>query len=433
MSPLGIMAEKGTIRLNGRVVPPLTDIFPGDQVRTGPNSIAVLRLRWGATVTLASKSRLTLSANIRLRRLRLAQGALILRSTGARPTQIDVGNERIAAGGGKGLPALCRVAMIGDNPAVFAQSGNIEVRGADRVWKLPLGQWVRMQASDGPMPADPQTAGSVTNEIPTALRQPAGQTTQLPLSVTQSVDWNDLVRTLRTGRVRIGLLDGSVLNIGARSVMRIVDQHPRAQQTDIELTLGVMRAKVVKLTQPNAHFRVRTQTAVIGVVGTEFIVEAGPNFTRVWCIKGVVEVWNLNTAIPGKVQLHPSQTTTVRANLPPSQPANVNVAEINREIRLTTIRGLPPPAPVTETAVNTVALGEGVASASLAGVALSRLGAASSAASQADSNASAAGSGANNALAAAGNAVNAANNSVVTTQNVLNAVSPATPASCGCQ
>ncbi len=431
MRPLGILAEKGTVRLDGQAVPPFAAIFPGDRVATGSASVAVLKLEGGAMVSVASKSAINLPRHWGLEPLRLARGAVIVSSPGPRPTEIAARDERVEVGG-DGFPALCRIASIAGGVAVYAERGRVLAGRSGRAIEVPLGRWVRVGA--GYPPAGPQkTAGSVTNEIPTAMRQPVGQKTLQTLSVAEAVDWNDLVRTLQTGRVRIALLDGSVLNIGARSEMRIVDQHPRAQQTDIQLTLGIMRAKVVKLTQPHAHFQVRTQTAVIGVVGTEFIVEAGPNFTRVWCLEGVVQVWNLNPAVVGKVQLHPSQTTTVRLNLPPSQPTTVNLAQINKLVRLTTVRGVPPAAPTQELALRATTLGEMITSASLSGLALSRLSSASSAASQASSNASAASAAAANALAAAGNAVNAATNAVVNTQNVLNAVSPATPASCGCQ
>jgi ferric-dicitrate binding protein FerR (iron transport regulator) len=431
MAPLGLLAEKGTIRLDGQAAPPMAVVFTGDQVTTGPNSVAVLKLGWGATVTLTSQSILNLPKEAGSQRLILAQGALFVRSIGARPTQVDVKNERISVSGSKGSPALCRIAALGGEAAVFAQSGKVEARGAGRPLALPLGQWTRLGA--GRPPAGGQKAGSVTNEIPSAVRQPVGQVTKLPLNVAEDVDWNDLVQTLQTGRVRIALLDGSVLNVGARSQMRITEYNPQAQQTTINLTLGIMRAKVRKLTKPNSHFHVRTQTAVIGVVGTEFIVEAGPNFTRVWCIEGRVAVWNLNTAIAGKVLLHPSQSTTVHVDMPPNQPAQMSVAQINKEIKLTTVRGLPPAPPPKTLALRGVTFGETITSAVLSGVALSQLGSASSAASQASSNASAASSAANSALAAAGNAVNAATNAVVTTQNVLSAASPATPASCGCR
>ncbi len=417
--------------MDGQVVPPLAVVFPGDQVTTGRNSVAVLKLGWGATVTLTSQSTLNLPKRPESQRLGLAQGALIVRSAGTRPTEIDVRNERIAMDGSVGFPALCRIAMIGEGTAILAESGNIEARETGRMLTLPLGQWVRIGA--GRPPAGGQKAGSVTNEIPSAVRQPAGQVTKLPLSVAESVDWNDLVQTLQTGRVRIALLDGSVLNIGARSQMKITEYNPQAQQTTVNLALGIMRAKVLKLTKPNAHFQVRTQTAVIGVVGTEFIVEAGPNSTRVWCIEGVVEVWNLNPATKRKVRLQPSQYTTVGFNLPPTQPVTLSIAQMDKAIRLTMVRGIPSAAPSPELALRATTLGETITSAGLSGIALSRLGGASSAASQASSNASAALSSANNALAAAGNAVNAATNAVVTTQNVLNAVSPVTPASCGCQ
>jgi hypothetical protein len=117
-------------------------------------------------------------------------------------------------------------------------------------------------------------AGKVTNAIPDEVVQHQGEGREMALRLNESVKWEDVIHTLRAGRVRIGLIDGSFLNIGARSVMRIIKHDAQTQQTQIELTVGHMRGEVIKLSKPAASFEVRTQTAVIGVVGTTFLVQA---------------------------------------------------------------------------------------------------------------------------------------------------------------
>ena len=59
-------------------------------------------------------------------------------------------------------------------------------------------------------------------------------------NVSDPVDLDDTIRTLKTGRVRIALLDGSFLNVGARATMRITKQDVQTQQTEVELTMGLM-------------------------------------------------------------------------------------------------------------------------------------------------------------------------------------------------
>ena len=56
---------------------------------------------------------------------------------------------------------------------------------------------------------------------------------------------------------------------------------PQTQQTDIELTSGTVKADVQKITQDGGHFTIHTKTAVIGVVGTTFLVKSDSKGTTV--------------------------------------------------------------------------------------------------------------------------------------------------------
>ena len=114
--------------------------------------------------------------------------------------------------------------------------------------------------------------------------QRLGKGPEIELKISDPVNWEDLLRTMRAGRLRIAMLDGSVLNIGARSVMRIVKHDPQSQQTQIELQLGRLRGEVTKITQPGGSFQVRTQTAVMGVVGSIFLMNALRDMTEITCM-----------------------------------------------------------------------------------------------------------------------------------------------------
>jgi hypothetical protein len=180
------------------------------------------------------------------------------------------------------------------------------------------------------------TAGKVTKVIPDdEVVQHQGERQEIELKLNESVKWEDVIRTLRAGRVRIGLLDGSFLNIGVRSVMRITKHDAQTQQTQLELNLGHMRGEVIKLSRPAARFEVRTQTAVIGVVGTTFLVQALPDRTEVYCIKGMVAARNIDPAIGGAITLHPGEFTTVIRGRAPTKPALASGAQIQEEMNLT--------------------------------------------------------------------------------------------------
>jgi hypothetical protein len=48
--------------------------------------------------------------------------------------------------------------------------------------------------------------------------------------------------------------------------MRIVKNDAATEQTELELGVGKFRGQIVKLTKPGASFKIKTQTAVVGVV-----------------------------------------------------------------------------------------------------------------------------------------------------------------------
>src|ERR1700690_664991 len=139
------------------------------------------------------------------------------------------------------------------------------------------------------LPAMPQTGGT----------QPAGQITAMIPAATlnskaakakEDLNWNDLLQTEHTGRVRAGLKDGSILSVGSDSELRIVQHDSAAQQTQLEMDFGKVRSQVVKITRPGGKFEVKTPNAVIGVIGTDFYVGFESNRTTVICYKGIVSV-----------------------------------------------------------------------------------------------------------------------------------------------
>src|SRR5580704_14755912 len=92
---------------------------------------------------------------------------------------------------------------------------------------------------------------------------------QLPGPVKALVDWGDVVHTGDGGRARVALDDGSLLNVGSSSSLTVTQHDAKAQQTQIELEYGRVRAQVVKQSKPNAKFEIHTATGVAGVVGTD--------------------------------------------------------------------------------------------------------------------------------------------------------------------
>ncbi|MFZ0922859.1 MAG: DUF4412 domain-containing protein [Candidatus Acidiferrales bacterium] len=119
----------------------------------------------------------------------------------------------------------------------------------------------------------PQPAGQVSQLIPAVSIDRGSQ--RLVAEAQALVFWNDLVATQPMGRARIALGDGSILNVGSNSSLRVIQHDASAQQTHLELGYGRVRAKVVPLARSGAAFEIKTPVATAGVVGTDFFLQQG--------------------------------------------------------------------------------------------------------------------------------------------------------------
>jgi ferric-dicitrate binding protein FerR (iron transport regulator) len=139
-----------------------------------------------------------------------------------------------------------------------------------------------------PVMAEPQAAAQQAGQISALI--PAATRNSQAATVKEELDWNDLVKTEHTGRVRAGLTDGSILSVGSDSELRVVQHDATSQQTSLELNFGKVRSQVVKITKPAGKFEVKTPNAVIGVIGTDFYAAFDQDKTTVICYKGTVTV-----------------------------------------------------------------------------------------------------------------------------------------------
>lgn len=253
-----------------------------------------------------------------------------------------------------------------------------------------------------------QAAGKITLVVPTAYLVRASQ--QLTAAASTPVMWGDVINTGHLARARIVLTDGSILNVGSDSNLTVAKHDAGAQQTDLDLNYGRVRAKAVKLVKPDSHFQIRTAVGVAGVVGTEMIVgyEATPSanptaslptfkpqgdaysaeantltvntsgqnvaaaddFRRMtlFCLEGACKLCD-NQA--NCVLMKGGEISTIKGNSSPSQPApvppSVNTALVNTT-KITPIAP-PPAAPVGLVAAGVAAGGAAVATAVVRAVA----------------------------------------------------------------
>jgi FecR protein len=202
---------------------------------------------------------------------------------------------------------------------------------------FPTASWAEPQAGG-------QRAGEVSRVIPQANIVRSSKTiTASPKSV---VDWQDLVSTQVNGRARVALDDGSVLNVGSESSIKVVKHDSGAQQTELEVTYGKLRTQAQKIAKPDGKFEVRTPAGVAGVVGTDFFVEYANGTMNVVAFEGLVKVCNLAGAC---VIVKAGQMTNVRndnnsAPQPPTQATLDTLVAATKATELGTVgNGVPPP------------------------------------------------------------------------------------------
>ena len=189
-----------------------------------------------------------------------------------------------------------------------------------------------------PVPMWPQVpgqhAGKVSALIPAVNLVRAGQS----LTATPEIPvlWEDTVATGHLARARVALDDGSVLNVGADSSLRVTKHDAASQQTDLELGYGRVRANAVKQTKPGASFQIRTPTGVAGVVGTDFFLEFDNYVTRIIVFEGKVRFCNLAGVC---VDVNQGQSSTIRGDQAPDAPGIAPNTDLMDAGRSTALKG----------------------------------------------------------------------------------------------
>jgi len=164
-----------------------------------------------------------------------------------------------------------------------------------------------------------QRAGQIDALIPAATRNAQ------PTKAKDEIDWNDLLKTAHSGRVRAGLTDGSILSVGSDSELRVVQHDAASQQTSLELNYGKVRNQVTDITKSGGKYELKTPNAVIGVIGTDFVTIFKSGKTTVYCYKGRVKVTPLGKILKSSgqsgsdnsVTLQPGQMVVVTSTIPP--------------------------------------------------------------------------------------------------------------------
>jgi hypothetical protein len=192
--------------------------------------------------------------------------------------------------------------------------------------------------------AEPQAGGQRAGEVSRVI--PAVSIARGAKSVTASaktaVDWADVVNTQANARARITLDNGSVLNVGSDSSLKVTKSDDASQQTQLDLAYGKLRSQAQKITKTDGKFEVRTPAGVAGVVGTDFYIgydQTGGQMNLV-VFEGQVKLCNLAGVC---VMVKAGQMSSVRNgdNSSPLNPTQATLDELTTAVNTTNLPDKP--------------------------------------------------------------------------------------------
>jgi ferric-dicitrate binding protein FerR (iron transport regulator) len=327
-------------QLNGAPMPVGATLFPGDIVRLGPDSTAALRFE-GSLVLAAQQTELVVeSGGVSLR-----NGRLQVRASG--PVNFAVSGpffhvKLAASSAGSSSSAEIRVTGMRAQVSAVAGAADLTAEGAVAPFRLNAGETATLDASGEPaatpQAAPGQEAGQVSRLTPQVQIDRAAQ--HIVAAVSDRVYWNDDLRSGPTGRAHITLKDGSQLNLGSDSSLRILLHDAAQQQTSLDLLVGRLRGRINKLNKPGARFEVHTPVGIAGLVGTDFSLFVTDDGADLMVFEGAVKFTTLSgqaiTVDAGNF-LHIAKSGTVDGPRP-STNQEVQTAQNQTDV------AVPPPA-----------------------------------------------------------------------------------------
>ncbi len=180
-----------------------------------------------------------------------------------------------------------------------------------------------------------EKAATISAMINYAQVQRRSEPARLKASYGMELTWNDAVQTDPTGRVRIRMNDGSLLSIGANSELRVTNHDAQSHKTQIQLAYGLLRAQIKKLAA-GEEFEVRTPTAVAGVIGTDFGIDASdPEHVKFICLEGRVQIKSLDPNNPGTVNCDGGHRVTIDEGKTPNLPEDADTSQMARWRKIT--------------------------------------------------------------------------------------------------
>jgi len=178
---------------------------------------------------------------------------------------------------------------------------------------------------------DDEPIGSITAIEGEVFLSHKGDAAAFPAILGDPIYLYDHIQTEKRSRVQILFQDESLFNLAENTYIQITEHiyspEENRRSSVFRIMMGKVRAIVGRYFRgAGSRFRVSTPTAIIGVRGTHFIVDATlSDETTVVCMDSATDlvVRNIREDVPGEVKLTTGLMTKVLEGMPPSLPTAV--------------------------------------------------------------------------------------------------------------
>jgi hypothetical protein len=161
-----------------------------------------------------------------------------------------------------------------------------------------------------------------------------GKLPAVAAKVGDKISQGDVIRTKSVGKAQIQFKDDSIITIAPDSRVAlneyVYEPEQNKREASIKIFNGLVHTVVNKIfNKEKPDFTVETQTAVIGVRGTDYYTLVGPAVSDIYNNSGITEVRNVFAEVPGLVKLRGREYTQVSKSLPPTLPLPLTSEDIN--------------------------------------------------------------------------------------------------------
>ncbi|MFC1820240.1 FecR domain-containing protein [Thermodesulfobacteriota bacterium] len=167
----------------------------------------------------------------------------------------------------------------------------------------------------------------------------------------------DIIVTQERGRIRLRLKDDSILTLASKTNLvvneSVYNKKKKSRFSFLKMSLGKARFFVKKLANlRRSDFKVKTPTAVVGVRGSDFIIESEPERTDVTTLEDTqLEVVSLAAPEAPPTKLDDFEKTTIEEGELPTDPEDVTPEEIEEDLKDLTVTSGPGEPEVKEEVV----------------------------------------------------------------------------------